>query len=72
MIEQKVKVAVQKHSTKLLIFGMIGIIFLELSSNYLFDSGVSPLLTFIFSFSLAVHVFQKVLVDVLTIEKTDK
>jgi hypothetical protein len=40
--------------------------------NYLFDSGVSPLLTFIFSFSLAVHVFQKVLVDVLTSEKTDK
>jgi hypothetical protein len=45
---------------------MVGIIFSDLLFNYLFDSGVSPLLTFIISFSLAVHVFQKVLIDVLS------
>ncbi|PKH85948.1 hypothetical protein [Colwellia sp. Bg11-28] len=68
MTEQKIKAIVQKHSTKLFIFGMIGISLLDLLFSFLFEHGISPLMTFIFSFSLAVYVFQKVLTELLSTE----
>jgi len=72
LIEQKIKAAVKKHSTKLFIFGMIGVSLLDILMKYLFNSGVSSLFIFIASFSLAIYVFQKVLIEVLSDEAPDK
>ncbi|MBU2926091.1 hypothetical protein Q4530_12000 [Colwellia sp. 1_MG-2023] len=71
MTEQKIKAIVHKHSTKIFIFGMISISLLDLLFSFLFERGISPLMTFIFSFILAVYVFQKVLSELLPTEKED-
>ncbi len=72
MNDQEIKTVIQKHSTKVCIFGMVGISLSDILFNYLFNTGVSPLLTFIISFSLAIHVFQKVLCELLPSQYSDK
>ena len=68
MNKKKINTVVQKHSSKLFIFGMIGIGAADILFNSLWGKGVSPLLTFIISFSLAIHAFQKILTELLAVE----
>jgi hypothetical protein len=70
MTEKDIAKSINKHSLKPIVGLAILILLLELMNIYFFESDpISPILIIIFSIGGCMYIFQKVLVDLLVVQK---
>ncbi|WP_019028280.1 hypothetical protein [Colwellia piezophila] len=69
--EKDIKASISKHFVKPIIIIALLTLLVQFSNDYFFDGAqFSPILIIIFSISGCLHIFQKVLVDLLIIKQT--